>query len=282
MQATMSDVGGTPTSVEFINSTPGGGNLGYIDIDNNETFTGDLTIYSDVIVSGRTQGTDAGGNSLWNPFGASNGAVHINGGELLFADFWRGGSSIAKGDVTIEGLAVIGVSSAYGNSNQLTVNSISRGSDRSVLAVDGVNGNLGTKEKLLVANGAPTPINGMVAPWMTDNQGRYFLSYNTTNGFIPAAFTSTDLATAGATDIVNLASGGAAPAGGASVYALRTGGALTGGQINIGSGGLIQRAGGWRRLSFAWPADFRLGFGRRLGDGRQSLGQFLRLRRNRS
>ena len=148
----------------------------------------------------------------------------------------------------------------------MTINSIQR-PDYGTLSVYGEENNgldLGGLDRLYVTN-APTVTatntanaqvgNGMVAPWMVDYQGRYFLSYGST-GFVPAVFTVTGAATGGGaftsgpTDVVNLPSGGTIQTGGQSAYAVRVGGSPStttytlnsnapADILTIGSGGLI-------------------------------------------
>jgi len=87
----------------------------------------------------------------------------------------------------------------------------------------------------------------MAPPYFVRYYGENFLKYDPANGFVDAPFTATDsFGVNNGTDIVNLTAGGAVPSGGASVFALRTNGALTGtGTINIVGGGLILAAGGY-------------------------------------
>ena len=88
----------------------------------------------------------------------------------------------------------------------------------------------------------PPPLaNGIVGPHAVSAADAAYVTYGA-NGFAPAAYTSNDLASSTATDLVDSA-GGAAPAA-STAYALRLGTtALTGGPVTLAGGGLILNNG---------------------------------------
>ena len=72
-----------------------------------------------------------------------------------------------------------------------------------------------------------------------------FLQYNSTRGFVDAAFTATNsFGASNGADIVNLTHSSTTITGTQNIWALRTAGALVGGTVNIGSGGLILAGSG--------------------------------------
>ena len=196
--------------------------------ENPNGFTGSITVRDNGVFSGWTR--NAG-----SPFGSATGAVNLYGGYLELQNGDANDLSVTKGNVTISGPGGIWVSDS-----KLTINSILR-PDHGVFTVQGEQasgtylGNGATNGDYLFVTNAPAVTatnggNGMVAPWMVEYLGRYFLSYSSANGFVPATFTVTGAATGGgtftstATDVVNLPSGGTVATGGQSAYAVRLGG----------------------------------------------------------
>jgi hypothetical protein len=251
----LQDNGGVACSVE-VNQTPmeSGGFVGGVILRDANTFTGGLTVNVDATLRAYAQASGS-------PFGAVNGTtgnygdVHLNGGALELYEHATAATATTIGDVYVQGLGVIGLNSPD-RVTSLTVNSINRGTHNSVLALYNSNTTrLGGNEKLLVASANAPAVtatnggNGMVAPWIVDYKGNYFLSYDATKGFVPATFTALGNTTgggaftSGATDVVNLPSGGTVVTGGQSAYALRTAGplmsTLSTDVLTIGSGGLI-------------------------------------------
>ncbi len=231
-------------------------NWSFVRTNDANTFTGTLTVEPGAVFYGFTQPSTTSGS----PFGSATGPVALNGGGLQLAG-GANGLPVTKGATTIQGASAIWIQGA-----SLTLSSLTRAND-GVLTIQGVTDNgtvLGTTDQLFIANNAPAVTatnggNGMVAPWMVEYNGRYFLSYNSTSGFVPATFTATGGAsvsanfTSTATDVLNLPSGGTI-SGSQYAYAVRVGGS-TGGAgglmstlstdvLNIGSGGLILACSG--------------------------------------
>src|SRR5581483_7929032 len=112
----------------------------------------------------------------------------------------------------------------------------------------------GSTTKLIVPGGVPVT-NGIVSPTIlgqnTDTTAD-FLTHDTTNGFRVATYTSTDITTSAATDVVNQTTSPAAPlSAAAQAYALKVGSGVTidtGAQSltlgnNAGQAGLILTGG---------------------------------------
>jgi fibronectin-binding autotransporter adhesin len=198
-------------------------------------FTGSLTVHPGSWVRGYAQ-TAVGAS----PFGHATGAVHLAGGYLDLQGV-SGGQAVSKGALTIRGQTLLSLNAAGTYPTALSFASLSR-LERASLAITAQQNSMGSNETVKIVSGAPVnDAQGMVAPWMVEYYGSSFLSYDSTTGFAKRAFTSTDLSTAGATDIVN-APGGAI-SGARTVHALRTTGVLSsagpGDVLTIGSGGLI-------------------------------------------
>ncbi len=222
----LEDINGNPCSVDVSAQVTGGAE--YVRTENPNGFTGSITVRDNGVFSGWTR--NAG-----SPFGSATGAVNLYGGYLELQNGDANDLSVTKGNVTISGPGGIWVSDS-----KLTINSILR-PDHGVFTVQGEQasgtylGNGATNGDYLFVTNAPAVTatnggNGMVAPWMVEYLGRYFLSYSSANGFVPATFTVTGAATGGgtftstATDVVNLPSGGTVATGGQSAYAVRLGG----------------------------------------------------------
>ena len=171
--------------------------------------------------------------------------------------------------MTISGSGGIQISDS-----KLTINSIIR-PDNGVFTVMGDQangtylGNGATNGDYLYVNSANAPAvtstgssgNGMVAPWMVEYYGRYFLSYSSANGFVPATFTVTGGAsssatfTSTATDVVNLPNGGTVATGGQSAYAvLVNGNSSTAGLLSNASGDVLTIASGGLILDADYPS----------------------------
>ncbi|NQT53638.1 hypothetical protein HQ576_16390, partial [bacterium] len=260
----LTDVGAVPHAVE-VNCWPmQNGPSQVYTLDAND-FSGALTINPGAMFTGFPQ-------TSGSPFGAGSGTVNLNGGILYFGGAPGGAAPMSKSALNLDGNCEIGFNS--GNPAVLTFDTVTR-NNRALLGVCPESGsprgiNLGGSEKLIMSSGVPASVNGMVAPWLVRQEWDYsytnaFLDYTAGGGFTQAVFTSTSLATAGATDIVNLPAGGAVPGGGTTIYALRTAGALTGAPgdtLTIGSGGLILDSSGtvfWTTPDMNHTADIDFG-----------------------
>ena len=176
-----------------------------------------------------------------SPFGDTNGPVWIGSAAAWQLVGANGGQAVKKGPLTYEGLGIVQVDKTTANGGvgyltELEVASLVR-SNKAVLAIQGLQTDLGGNERFKVTTGAPTPVNGMVDPYYVD-YGGYFLTYGP-NGFARAVATKADFTDAGVTDIVHLAVAGG-PAAPVTIHALRAAANVTGAnQITLGSGGLI-------------------------------------------
>lgn len=224
----------------------------------------------------------AGGNN--NDRWSDSQAITLNGSRIYLQGARSADTSEAVGAVTHNGnsrLQLIRTSNTP-QDVQLTPISLTR-SGISTLAIiadgSGSMAKLGGDTandtfRVVLSGGAPTLINGstMVAPFVvgyeTDNNGNAvagaFLTYNSaagvnvpgTRGYTAATFSSTNLNTAGATDIVNAAA--TTLSSDRSVYALKVTAAITlsgaNDTVTIGSGsdpaGLIDQANNVTHTAF--------------------------------
>ena len=238
----------------------------------NITFRpGSYLVFNNDLFNNTTGGNN---NDRWS----DSQAIALNGSRINLQGARSSDTSEAVGAVTFSGNSRLQLTRASSNGQdiQLTPVSLTR-SGASTLAIiaDGA----GSMAKLggdtandsfrvVLSGGAPTLLNGstMVAPsiivYEGDSNGNAlagaFLTYNSANGtnvpgtrgFTAATFSSTNLNTAGSTDIVNAAA--TALSSNRTVYALKVTGAITASGSNktvtIGSGtdsaGLIDQANG--------------------------------------
>ena len=146
------------------------------------------------------------------------------------------------GAVTFDGTPFLKSYSATpaNTTTTLTAASLTR-SGRAVLYIQGNTiGSLGTGDQVKVT-AAPAVTNGMVAPYFLNAQTgeQSFLTYGA-NGFANAAYSANLLNASAATDIVDQGATAVALTGAANAWAVKLGtGAVTGGSLALGSGGLI-------------------------------------------
>jgi autotransporter-associated beta strand protein len=228
----LADVNGVSESV-LISAGPNWGNT-WLSTNDANNFSGSLTLNANSFLSGWVLSTGS-------PFGAAAGNVYLNGGGLGLNSWNTAPAVVAKNALYFQGQNLLSFNPQDPNQKTLmSFNSINRVNNGILgLYVNSV-GTLGGNVQLTVTT-PPANTNGMVAPWILDYYGASFMQYNSTTGFAPATFTATDSFGANnGTDIVSLTNttGTNIPSG-TNVYALRTAGALTGGDVTIGSGGLI-------------------------------------------
>ncbi len=200
------------------------------------------------VTGGTLEGT---AQATGSPFGHTNGAVTISGAAALKLVGASGGQAVKKGAMTYEGVAVVQVDRTISNyATELEFYSLVR-SNKAVLAIQGVRGDLGGNERVKVTSGAPTATDGMIDPAYLD-YGGHFLTYGV-NGFARATYTKNTLSGAVSTDIVELA-GTETPAT-VTVQALRTAFSLTGANtVTLARNGLIL-AGGTHTTPFVFPGE---------------------------
>ena len=224
------DLGGVPHHVQVgirpLNTRSA--MLGALCTRDEQTFTGNLTIYN----GQRFLGILPAGTA--SPLGSSSGAVYLYGNApfqmrpytLTVSNEAGAARSVAKGAVTFSGsvgISVNGGSAAPANTTTLTLASLTR-VGRSDLAIMGERGYLNSAERIMVTAG-PVATNGMVPPYFWNARDGTFLDYNA-NGFKSNTWDRTTLAGGTANDKVNIGADEQVPAAGASLYALRTDGAL--------------------------------------------------------
>jgi fibronectin-binding autotransporter adhesin len=208
------------------------------------TYEGETRVWS-----GRLEGT---AQTAGSPFGNTNGPVLVSYATWKLSGA-SGGVAVKKGALTFDSIGIVQVdkTGAAGPLTTLEVDSLVR-SNKAVLAIQGMQTDLGGNERFKVTTSAPTPVNGMLDPYYVD-YGGYFLTYGV-NGFARATPSKTTFTGAGATDYVNLALT-EAPASPLTVHALRAGVAVTGGnKVTLGSGGLIL-AGGTHLAPFEFTGE---------------------------
>lgn len=122
--------------------------------------------------------------SSTTPFGS--GAITLNYGVLGLgtAGALSTGDviNVVGNDVAFIGLNSVGLTVGGGSSVTLAANTLTRGK-AGVLLINPTSGaTLGNTEKVTVASGAPTPVNGMVSPYYINGTTKNFLTYGA-NGF---------------------------------------------------------------------------------------------------
>jgi autotransporter-associated beta strand protein len=209
------------------------------------------------------------GNATINPFGFSStwGTVNVTDSTLTIGNV-KGAAASAS---TVTNLTTLNVNdgailsvdntnAGVGNNTAVNIGTLNRNpvvanyvtNFNSTLVLNSVTGALVTSGagETVTATNAPKVSNGIVDPWIVGQVGKStnpydFLTYN--NGFKTATYTSTNIATSGATDVV--ASAGASGVTAAvHAYALKLGATLSGtGALVLGNGsnpaGLILNGG---------------------------------------
>ncbi len=208
---------------------------GFVGLREANTYSGTTTVH---YLSTLYAYTQSPANA--SPLGDTNGPVVLNGG-IMTIEGWSNptGQPIKKGDLTFHGSSRVGVRGQTGAVADFTVNALNR-VNRSVLQIWGELGvGLGTYQKFKVTT-APVPVNGMVAPYFVGYNGNRFLTYDAAVGFSNAVFTATNIASAVATSVVDVALTEGVPGTGKEIYALRASAAITGtATLTNGSGGMI-------------------------------------------
>jgi len=171
-------------------------------------------------------------------------AINLANGTIALVGPASGALTEHVGAVVYSGGAGLAASAPAASTDIVTLSaaSLARGNARSTLTFNTrAAGTLGNTDRIIVGGAPPAQINGIVGPFAVNGTDAAYVNYGA-NGFGSAAFTSTDLATSTALDLVDSA-GGAAPAS-AAAYAMRLGTtALTGGPVAISGGGLILNNG---------------------------------------
>ena len=238
----------------------------------NITFRpGSYLVFNNDLFNNTTGGNN---NDRWS----DSQAIALNGSRINLQGARSSDTSEAVGAVTFSGNSRLQLTraSSSGQDIQLTPVSLTRsGASTLAIVADGsgsmakLGGDTANESfRVVLSGGAPTLLNGstMVAPsiigYEGDSNGNAaagaFLTYNSANGtivpgtrgFTAATFISTNLNTAGSTDIVNAAATGLSS--NRTVYALKVTGAITASGSNttvtIGSGtdsaGLIDQVNG--------------------------------------
>ena len=144
-----------------------------------------------VLPAGQTEGT--GGQGRWfdtAPIVLDSAALRLIGNRAYEV-------SESVGAVTGSGGNYIVVQRDYsGRTVTLRMASVAQNTD--VASISGNNGTfnirpntgsqLGSDERIKISGAAPALTNGMVAPWMVNNQDGQFLAYTAENGFVNAGF----------------------------------------------------------------------------------------------
>ncbi len=199
-------------------------------------FTGTLTVEPGASCSAYLP--DATGN----PLGSDSGIVRLNSAVLAAHNTAFTTRTVSKGDIVYSGSCGLRLNAASSAppwyNSTFSVTGLQR-QDRSTLAIHGERGYLGSPWERILVGGGVLSNNGMVAPYLWNLTGLCFLDYVGGVGFTNSTWTKTDLTGVTGTDRVNLAGGAAVPAGGVELYALRSGGALTGGAVTNLRGALI-------------------------------------------
>jgi hypothetical protein len=234
----LADVGGVATSVE-ISTGPKWGCITLLTNDAN-TFSGSLTINPTAFFQGYAQ-------TSGSPFGDAAGDVNLNGGALYLSNNWNSSAAmVTKAHLNLQGQTALVFSTPTTSYNaKLTVTDIVR-NNHAIMAISPTWGGsanvLGSNVQVFVTNPPANQNSGTMAPaYFVRYGGEGFLKYDSTLGFVDATFTATDSFGANdGTDIVNLTSTASTTiSSGSKAWAVRAAGALTGGDVTIGSGGLI-------------------------------------------
>jgi fibronectin-binding autotransporter adhesin len=229
-----------PTLTGASNSLLVGGNNsgGTVTLVNAGTYGGGTTVSGGVGSGNAAIGSANGAGLLQTnvlsgvsttPFGTSasitlnNGALGLGTGGTL-----AGGESVnATGyDITYNGQNAIKLQAGGGNVT-LAANTLTRVNNGVMLLNPTSGGALGNTEKVTVASGAPTVINGMVAPYYINQTTRNFLTYGP-NGFQDVTYsvvgtTDTDIANANAnsTVVISNSTFNTSIGGNKAIYALK-------------------------------------------------------------
>lgn len=240
--------------------------------DPNQYFIGQLNLSKSTlqtlaaVTSQRTLNINGSATINPNSFSSSFGTVNLNDTTLKVGDIasvsTAGSTTTTFAKLLPNGGAVLTIdntNAGAGNATTVQIGALTRtptviaylNSFASTLTVNSVTGALvtsGAGETVKITN-APALTNGIVDPWVVGQAGTTssasdFLTYS--GGLKAATYTSTSLATAAATDVVN--SGAASISGASTAYALKLAGALSGaGSLTLGNGsnpaGLILNAG---------------------------------------
>jgi len=198
------------------------------------TFLAPIAVNNGTLI-GHAQAT--GGTS---PFGAATNAITINQGTLQLTGRTTATNTVTSGALTIAGGAQLAIDDpADAPITRFTVGSLTR-------TGNGTLNFLPTNQAALTITSAPTPVNGILAPWMvktTGGLGDFVMMSG--NDVVTAAYTGgTDInASAGSAAIVNDPDGGTLTAD-RSAFALRLGGTLDLGGNTLGVGNPLTAAQG--------------------------------------
>jgi autotransporter-associated beta strand protein len=185
--------------------------------------------------------------SAGSPLGSADGAVNLCNGGLYFDNQYSvNPGAIAKGALNIEGQNVIYIGTPAAVTSTVTFASINR-NQRGQLSLGSTSAAWIGGLARLVATAAPTPVNGMVEPWLVYGWGAgsgTFLNYGGA-GYTQAAYHVTVPAGAfpslsGGTNVVQV-TGAATLGDDPDIHALRADAAIGGAAntITLRSGGLI-------------------------------------------
>jgi autotransporter-associated beta strand protein len=219
---------------------------GIVRLKGANTFSGDLTvrgIMTMVNAGGSGMGATLAGDAQTaadaSPFGATNGAVKLEGGTLRLYGV-SGGRPAAKGALTFSGGSRLMVDANSANATALSFDSLTR-ADRGMLRIDPVRGLLGDTERLLIRNQADSaflPPSIFYHSSMTGVTGPDFCWYDAAGGTGVRRFTAynTDLTTSTADDVVKW-SGALSSGNHYYAKALNVSGSITGGgTLHLGDG----------------------------------------------
>ncbi len=232
---------------------------GTVKLTNANNFSGPITINNGSTLEGAAQASGT-------PFGSTTATVNLNSGATLQLDGISSVTNTSIGQLNIDGNGTVKVNQTGSATTSLTIASLPTRSASTPygLAIQGsaATSNLGDKEQVIIASGAPTVTNGMVSPYFYGSNGGNsadFLTYSSSTGFQVAGYTqvaANGLAGAGnihQNNIVNL--GGAQTLGASdniTVYALNANSQsiyTSTATINVISGGVFFSIGQYNTVT---------------------------------
>jgi autotransporter-associated beta strand protein len=226
------------------------------------TFSGGLTVKEGIVSTTANGGTPFGTGSIT----LSPGRLSVNVSSSAIANVVSNGAMDpnatvrygAGSEILLNRGAATNVTLILGNDAALANSVLNRmpGGTLTILPTAGVTnlGNVGSLngDKVIVKGGVPT-VNGIVSPSIVSTSAAFngtagdFLGYDKDNGFVVATYSSTDLGTAGPTDVVKHTVADVNLANPTTVYALNINRSVTGAALTIGNGagaaGLIINGG---------------------------------------
>lgn len=200
---------------------------GNVTLNGANTYTGGTVVNKDSKLFGLAQASGS-------PFGSSSGAITLHESTLQLNNAAAQTTTTTVGALAFDGGSFMLVGGTTGGSNTLTVASMTRNNNGTlVIAPTGTGATLGSTAFFkATSNPSTISINGgantMVAPYYFDNTGNY-LTYDATNGFIAATagITGAGAITLSGTDAYLKTTGVATIAASGTISALSLAGNLT-------------------------------------------------------